>query len=135
VRIPSLTIRFCIIDLCSRPEVQRKFIAYIADLTHVLDIIFTLVANRREKQLTIRIIKVAIVTYQTSMKRRDVHIKIKGLPIAALVGGCDVNAEMESIVKSRYITDDDLKEKVDKITPVELKGDEDWNDPQSHGGN
>ena len=134
MRIPCLTIRYCIIDLCSRPEVQRNFIAYIADLTHVLDIIFTLVASRREKQLTIKIIKTAIVTYQTSMKRRDVHANIKELPIV-LVGGCNVNAEMESIVKSRYITDGELKGNVEKITPAELEGEEGWSPPQSHGGN
>lgn len=132
MRISCLTIRF--IDLCSRPEVQQKFIAYIADLTHVLDIIFTLVASRREKQLTIRIIKAAIVTYQTSMKRRDVHAKIKELPIA-LVGGCNIIVETESFVKSRYITDEDLRKKIEEISLADLEGVEDWNPPQSHGGN
>ena len=119
------------IDLCSRPEVQRKFVAYITDLTHVLDIIFTLTASRKEEKLTIKIIKAAIVLYQTSQRRRDVHNKIKELPIA-FFGGCDVNVEMESIVKSRYTTDDDLKEKVEKMTPAELEGDEDWDPSQSH---
>ena len=104
--------------------------AYITDLTHVLDIIFTLTVSRKEEKLTIRIIKTAIVLYQTSQKRRDVHNKIKELPIA-FFGGCDVNAEMESIVKSRYTTDDDLKEKVEKMTPAELEGDEDWDPSQS----
>ena len=131
---PCPTIRSYIIDLSSRPEVQRKFIAYIADLTHVLDIIFTLVASRREKQLTIRIIKTAIVLYQTSQRRRDVHIKIKRLPIG-FFGGCDVNMEMESCVKSRYIIDEDLRKKIDEISPAELEGEEDWNPPQSDGGN
>ncbi|KIM66452.1 hypothetical protein SCLCIDRAFT_1211206 [Scleroderma citrinum Foug A] len=114
------------------PEVQRKFMAYITDLTHVMDIIFTLTVSRNEKKLAIRIIKAAIVLYQTSQRRRDVHIKIKELPIERFFGGCDINAEMESIVKSRYTTDDDLKDKVEKITSAELEGDEDWELP--HGG-
>ena len=108
--------------------------AYIADLTHVLDIVFTLTTSGDEKKLTIRIIKTAIVLYQASQRRRDVHTKINELPIA-FFGGCDVNAEMESIVKSRYITDGELKEKVEKITPTESEGDEDWDASQSHGGN
>ena len=108
--------------------------AYITDLTHVLDIIFTLTTSRNEKKLTIRIIKAAIVLYQTSQRRRDVHTKIKELPIA-FFGGCDVIVEMESIVKSRYTTDDDLKKNVEERTPAELEGEEDWDPPQSHGGN
>ena len=134
VRPPCLTICFCAVDLCSRPEVQRKFMAYITDLIHVLDVMFTLTATSRAENLTTRIIKTAIIFYYMSQRRRDVHTKIKELPIA-LFGGCDVNAELESIVKSRYTTDNDLKEKVEKITPTELEGDEDWDAPQSHGGN
>ena len=107
--------------------------AYITDLTHVLDIIFMLTVSRNEKKLTIGTIKTAIVLYQTSQRRRDVHTKIKEFPIA-LFGGRNVNAEVESIVKSRYTTDGDLKERVEKITPEELEGDEDWDAPQSHGG-
>ena len=42
---------------------------------------------------------------------------------------------MESIVKSRYTTDDDLKKNVEERTPAELEGEEDWDPPQSHGGN
>ena len=122
------------IYICFRPEVQRKFMAYIVDLTHVLDIIFTLIVSSNEKKLTTGIIKAAIVLYQMSQRRRDVHAHIKGLPIG-FFKGCDVSAEMESIVKSRYITDDDLKEKVEKVTPAELEGDEDWASPQSPGGN
>ena len=125
---------FYTIDLCSRPAVQRKFMAYITDLTHVLDIIFVLTASRDERKPTIRIIKTAIVLYQMSQRRWDVHTKIKELSIG-FFGGCDVNTEMESIVKSRYITDGELKEKVEMITSAELEGDEDWDAPQSHGGN
>ncbi|KAL4077780.1 hypothetical protein J3A83DRAFT_1663014 [Scleroderma citrinum] len=84
------------------PEVQRRFIAYITDLTHVLDILFTMTASRSEKNLTIKVIKVAIVAYQTSQRRRDVHNKVNGLLIK-LIGGCDVTAEMESLVKSSRI--------------------------------
>jgi len=99
--------------------------AYITDLTHVLDIIFTLTVSRSVEKLTIKIIKAAIVLYQMSQRRVDVHTKIKELPIAVF-RGCDVNAEMESIVKSRYITDVDLKERVEEITPADLDGEEDW---------
>ena len=107
--------------------------AYITDLTHVLDIIFTLTASRDEKKLTTGIIKTAIVLYHMSQRRRDVHTKIKEFPVA-LFASRNVNAELESIVKSRYTTDGDLKERVEKITPEELEGDEDWDAPQSHGG-
>ncbi|KAL4077788.1 hypothetical protein J3A83DRAFT_4156097 [Scleroderma citrinum] len=112
------------------PEVQRKFIAYITDLTHVLDILFTLTAIRSKKDLTIRVIKAAIVMYQTSQRRRDVHNKIKGLTIA-FFGGCDVIDETELFVKSRYIDDVDLKQSVEGIPPAELEGEEDWNPSQS----
>ena len=103
--------------------------AYITDLIHVLHIISTLTAIRREKSLTVRIIKVAIVLYQTSQKRRDVHTTI------GLFSFGDAKSELESIAKSRYTTDDDLKQKVEKITAAELEGDDDWDPPQSHGGN
>ena len=108
--------------------------AYIADLIHVLDIIFMLIASRREKKVTTRIIKTTIVLYQASQKRRDVYTTIKLLPIT-FFGGCNVKSEMESIAKSRYTINDDLKEKIEKIMPAELEGDEDWDPPQSHSSN
>ncbi|KAL4063061.1 hypothetical protein V8B97DRAFT_2087741 [Scleroderma yunnanense] len=107
------------------PEVQRRFIAYTTDLTHVLDILFTLSASRSENNLTIKVIKVAIIAYQTSQRKMDVHNKVKGLSFK-LIGGCDVPVEMESLVKSRYIADNDLKQKVEVIMPAELEGEQYW---------
>ncbi|KAL4077790.1 hypothetical protein J3A83DRAFT_4369168 [Scleroderma citrinum] len=112
------------------PEVQRKFIAYITDLTHVLDILFTLIASRSEKNLTKGLITTAVVVFQTSQRRRDVHTKIRELAIT-FFGGCDVIGETESFVKSRYIEDIELKQKVEQMTPGELEGEEGLNWPQS----
>ncbi|KAI6007821.1 hypothetical protein EDC04DRAFT_3095525 [Pisolithus marmoratus] len=51
----------------------QKFVAYIVDLTHVLEMLFPLTADERGKKLTRRAIKLAFKAYYESSWMRDVH--------------------------------------------------------------
>ncbi|KAI5991361.1 hypothetical protein EDC04DRAFT_2911528 [Pisolithus marmoratus] len=60
------------------PDVHRKFMAYIVDLVHVLEILFALTANNNEKKLTRGAISVAFNAYYESEARRSAHQQIIG---------------------------------------------------------
>ncbi|KAI6033377.1 hypothetical protein EDC04DRAFT_3114966 [Pisolithus marmoratus] len=53
-----------------------KFMAYIVDLTHVLEILFALTASRKVKKLTRTAIKLAFNAYYNSTWMREVHSEI-----------------------------------------------------------
>ncbi|KAI6039756.1 hypothetical protein EDC04DRAFT_3004101 [Pisolithus marmoratus] len=53
-----------------------KFMAYIVDLTHVLEILFALTASRKVKKLTRTAIKLAFNAYYDSTWMREVHSEI-----------------------------------------------------------
>ncbi|KAI6108768.1 hypothetical protein EDD16DRAFT_1893777 [Pisolithus croceorrhizus] len=57
--------------------VPTKFMAYIVDLTHVLEILFSLTAGMRAKKLTRRAIKLAYKAYDGSEWMRLTHTDIK----------------------------------------------------------
>ncbi|KAI5991359.1 hypothetical protein EDC04DRAFT_1343964 [Pisolithus marmoratus] len=59
------------------PNVHHKFMAYIVDLVHILDILFALTANNSEKELTRGAISSAFNTYYESEMRRSTHEQIK----------------------------------------------------------
>ena len=116
---------FSPIEFCSRPEVQRKFMAYIADLTHVLDILFTLTSRRGQENLNVKTIKAAVMAYHKSMRRNQVHTQIRGCSVA-IFGSSGVVTEIESLVLKRYVIDEELMKAIGKITPEQLEGEEDW---------
>ncbi|KAI6113478.1 hypothetical protein EDD16DRAFT_1865173, partial [Pisolithus croceorrhizus] len=55
----------------------KRFMAYIVDLIHVLEILFTLTANHGGEELKRRAIKLAFKAYHDSEMRRNAHAQIK----------------------------------------------------------
>jgi len=104
---------------------QQKFIAYIADLTNVLDILFTLTASRNEDNLNIRAIKAAYKGYYGSMRRMQVHTKIRGCSLS-MIESSGVISEVAALVQQRYINDEELGKKIEQVLAGDLKGDEPW---------
>ena len=99
--------------------------AYIADLTHVLDILFTLTSRRGQENLNVKTIKAAVMAYHKSMRRNQVHTQIRGCSVA-IFGSSGVVTEIESLVLKRYVIDEELMKAIGKITPEQLEGEEDW---------
>ncbi|KAL4077465.1 hypothetical protein J3A83DRAFT_4368789 [Scleroderma citrinum] len=112
-------------------DVQRNFMAYIADLTNILDILFTLTASRSEENLNIRTIKAAWMAYYGSMRRKHVHAQIRGCSVA-IFGSSGVVSEIESIVRKRYVIDEELVKAIRKISPADLEGEEAWYSPDEN---
>ncbi|KIM64407.1 hypothetical protein SCLCIDRAFT_1213244 [Scleroderma citrinum Foug A] len=100
---------------CRVPEVQRKFMAYIVDLTHVLDILFTLTAGKGEQALTPRIMQCAIELYRESSRSTYVHEKIKNFPVS-IFSNSGIISEVECLVRERYIQDDRLRHEVERVS-------------------
>ena len=113
------------IEFCFRPDVQRKFMAYIADLTNVLDILFTLTSRRGQKHLNVKTIKAAVMTYHKSMRRNQIHAQVRYCSVA-IFGSSGVVAEIEDLVLRRYVIDEGLMKAIGKITLEQLEGEEDW---------
>jgi len=114
-----------VIELCSRPEVQRNFIAYIVDLTNVLDILFTLTASRSKEKLNIRAIKAAYKAYYGSTRRAHVHTQIRECSLS-IFGSSGVISAIESLVRQRYDTDKELARKIGEVSAEYLEGEEPW---------
>lgn len=104
---------------------QRNFIAYIADLTNVLDILFTLTASRSEENLNIRAIKAAYKAYCGSMRRVQVHAQIRGCSVSTF-GSSDVVSEIVSLVRQRYVIDKELVKNIAEVSATYLEGEEAW---------
>ncbi|KIM53834.1 hypothetical protein SCLCIDRAFT_1222464 [Scleroderma citrinum Foug A] len=83
-----------------RPEVQQIFMAYITDLTNVLDALYTLVTRRSDDNLNIRTVKIALMAYYKSMKRKEVHARIRKCS-GIIFGSNGVISEIESLVRER----------------------------------
>ncbi|KAI6103037.1 hypothetical protein F5141DRAFT_1217616 [Pisolithus sp. B1] len=106
-------------------NVHQRFMAYIVDLIHVLEILFTLTANDSEKELTRRAIKIAFKAYHHSGMRRDAHAQIKSFDCK--VPGRDAVLDMiVSLVRMSRIDDADLTRAIRNIPREELERDEDW---------
>ncbi|KAI6023128.1 hypothetical protein BKA83DRAFT_4273378 [Pisolithus microcarpus] len=105
-------------------NVHQKFMAYIVDLTHVLDILFALKGGEGGKKLTRRAIKLAFNAYYASSWMEEVHESIRQFrhtimdrdeiieKIEALVLASDREAHVTSTIKG--------------IPSVDLEQDEEW---------
>ena len=114
-----------LIEPCFSPDVQRKFMAYIVDLTNVLDILFTLTSRRNQENLNIRTIKVALMAYYKSMRRNHVHTQIRECSVR-IFGSSGVVAEIESLLSRRYVVDEELVKAIEMITLEKLEREEAW---------
>lgn len=113
------------IEPCFRPEVQRNFMAYIADLTNVLDILFTLTSCRNEQNLNIRTVKAAWKAYYESIRSKHVHAQIRGCPVTTF-GNNAVILEIENLVRQRYVIDQVLMKRVREVSARDLEREEPW---------
>ncbi|KAI5982598.1 hypothetical protein EDD15DRAFT_2377607 [Pisolithus albus] len=102
---------------------HRRFMAYIVDLIHVLEILFTLTSNDSEKKLTRRAIEFAFNAYHNSNLMQNAHAQIKAFDCKG--PGRDVVLEkVVSLVWMSRIDDVDLIRAVRNIPRLER--DEEW---------
>jgi len=89
------------------PVVQRKFMAYIVDLTHILEILFALPVNNGGKELTRSSIEIAYNAYLGSLLQRTVHSDVNHFHgVGAIIGGQDLILEkIESLLRTSYTSD------------------------------
>lgn len=102
------------------PGVQQRFIAYIVDLTHIMNILFNLTES--EKPLTQQSIKIAVTTYSDSPLRRGVHCAVREFH-GALKSGQTLLGEVELLVHDKIEECSSLK----PVKVADLDQDEDWN--------
>ncbi|KAG6330147.1 hypothetical protein ID866_8942 [Astraeus odoratus] len=106
----------------------RKFMAYIVDLTHIMDILFTLLDGGDGQEITLSIVRVAIGAYRDSNRIRDVHAEVYAFTCtSAAISANDLISATEALVKTRYDTDAELKELVEmekkkRTRPVPTRG-------------
>ncbi|KAI6113476.1 hypothetical protein EDD16DRAFT_1137905 [Pisolithus croceorrhizus] len=106
-------------------NVHQRFMAYIVDLIHVLEILFTLTANHGGEELKRRAIKLAFKAYHDSEMRRNAHAQIKGLDYE--IPGSDAVLDMiVSLVRMSPTDDVDLTTAIKNIPKEELELDEEW---------
>ncbi|KAL4065556.1 hypothetical protein V8B97DRAFT_1150174 [Scleroderma yunnanense] len=96
-----------------RPEMQRKFMAYIVDLTHVMDILFILTDGRNEQGITLDFIQSVIAAYRESKKQRNVYSKIRAFP--GTIRGGDITSEIKSLVSTGFDNDKELEHQIGRI--------------------
>ena len=99
--------------------------AYIVDLTNVLDILFTLTSRKSQENINIRTIKAALVAYYRSIRREDVHNQIRECSVGKFRSS-GVVSEIESLIVQRYVIDEELVKTIGEITPEQLEVEEDW---------
>ncbi|KAI5983138.1 hypothetical protein EDD15DRAFT_2318501 [Pisolithus albus] len=106
---------------------HTKFMAYIVDLTHVLEILFSLAASIRAKKLTRRAIKLAYNAYDGSEWMRLTHTDIKSFQCWSAAR----DAVLDKITS--MISSDDREARVSRAIegvrggmPVDLEEDEEW---------
>ncbi|KAI5987753.1 hypothetical protein F5J12DRAFT_554247 [Pisolithus orientalis] len=109
-----------------RQGVPTKFMAYIVDLTHVLEILFSLTAEMRTKKLTRTAIKMAYKAYLESEWMTHVHMDIRFFqcPTMARDVVFDKTTSMTMILSGdREVR---VSRALERIPSVDLARDEEW---------
>ncbi|KAG6332323.1 hypothetical protein ID866_6762, partial [Astraeus odoratus] len=97
------------------PREYRKFMAYIVDLTHIMDILFTLTDRESNQEVSLSTVRVAINAYRHSSKMRDVHTKICAFTnTSSIISASDLTSAIDALVNERYDTDASLKSTIEK---------------------
>ncbi|KAI5990827.1 hypothetical protein F5J12DRAFT_470911 [Pisolithus orientalis] len=104
--------------------VPTKFMAYIVDLTHVLEILFSLTAGIREKKLTRMAVKIAYKAYLESQWVTYTHTEIRHFQCPSTTR----DAVLDKITS--MISSDDREVQVsralERMPSVDLERDEEW---------
>ncbi|KAI6150263.1 hypothetical protein BKA82DRAFT_999026 [Pisolithus tinctorius] len=103
----------------------RQFVAYIADLTSILEILFALTANMKGKKLTRTAIKLAFTVYSASERMQVVHRIIRDFGHRIR----DRDVILEKIAS--FLSSDDMDANVSRVLglamdAVDLERDEGW---------
>ncbi|KIK17555.1 hypothetical protein PISMIDRAFT_222223 [Pisolithus microcarpus 441] len=107
------------------PDVHRKFMAYIVDLVHVLEILFSLTASNSGKKLTRGAVSSAFNAYYDSEMRYNVHRQIKSFDYK-IPGRDTVLEEIISLVGMSPIDDNDISSAFQRIPLESLEKDDEW---------
>jgi len=89
--------------------------AYIVDLTHVMDLLFMLTVGKDEQELQPSIINNTVLAYSESAKRRNGHTKIKAFTGSIIGYGGDVFSEIEFLVTTGCDGDEELGRSIENI--------------------
>ena len=102
--------------------------AYIVDLVHVLEILFTITASVNEKNLTRRAIKRAFTLYHGSQMKTTAHSRIRGFNFSTTqIPGRDIILEeIVSLVRNSCTDDAEVSQLLTRIPPADPTEDEDW---------
>lgn len=104
--------------------VRAKFMTYIVDFIHVLEILFSLMAGMKEKQLTRTTIQLAYKAYNESEWMRHTHMDIRSFQCSSTARGT-VFEKITSMISS-----DDSRVRVPgvlgRMPLVDLEKDEEW---------
>ncbi|KAI6160125.1 hypothetical protein EDD17DRAFT_1835550 [Pisolithus thermaeus] len=109
-------------------KVLRKFMAYIVDLTHVLEILFLHTADARGKKLTRRAIKLAFRAYYDSLWMRNVHTEVRRFE--SRVGAQDPILEKITSLISSDGAEAEVHAALEGLPPFDPERDEEWDDGQ-----
>ncbi|KAI6152680.1 hypothetical protein BKA82DRAFT_1008441 [Pisolithus tinctorius] len=106
-------------------DVHIKFMTYIVNLTHVLEILFSLTVGMRAKKLTRTAITLAYKAYLASEWMTHAHIEMKFFQRSR--PGRDVIFEkLTSMMMLSNNREAQISRALEKIPPVELEKDEEW---------
>ncbi|KAI6117653.1 hypothetical protein EDD16DRAFT_1794909, partial [Pisolithus croceorrhizus] len=114
-------------DMGSR-NVPAPFMAYIVDLTHVLEILFLHTADARGKKLTRRAIKLAFRAYYDSLWMRNVHTEVRRFE--SRVGAQDPILEKITSLISSDGAEAEVHAALEGLPPFDPERDEEWDDGQ-----
>ncbi|KAI6152672.1 P-loop containing nucleoside triphosphate hydrolase protein [Pisolithus tinctorius] len=107
---------------------HQKFMAYIVDLTHVLEILFLHTAEAKGKKLTRRAIKLAFKAYYESSWRRNVHTDIR--LFEGRIGAQDPILEKITFLISSADAEANVRAAIEGLPPFDSEVDEEWDDGQ-----
>ncbi|KAI6019018.1 hypothetical protein PISMIDRAFT_16762 [Pisolithus microcarpus 441] len=105
--------------------VRHKFMAYIVDLDHILEILFSLTANNNKRKLTRGAVSSAFDAYYDSEMRRNVHRQIKGFH-HKIPGRDGVLDKIITLVRTSPIDDSEISGALGSILPETLAQDDEW---------
>ncbi|KIK15084.1 hypothetical protein PISMIDRAFT_16768 [Pisolithus microcarpus 441] len=100
-------------------HLHQSFMAYIVDLIHILEILFTLTANDNQRSLTRRAIQIAFNAYHYSKMRRYAHARIRDFD-SKISGGDPVLNTVVSLVRTSRIDHVDIVGAISSVTMSEV---------------
>ncbi|CCM01007.1 uncharacterized protein FIBRA_03055 [Fibroporia radiculosa] len=107
--------------------VQQRFMAYIVDLTHIMEMLLIITADNSHKPLNRRAIKLAFTSYSESSTRAQVHAEIENFEGNRVLHGRDDTLEkIESLIQLTSNSMPTVFQDHAQIPPVDLDQDEVW---------